>query len=132
MEWLYLFVAIGLEIAATSCTKLARGFTRPLPSAGVIIFYTLSLGIFTLTVKKIEVSTAYAIWSGVGTSAIAVMGAPRKRDESAGAAIFVSDRRNSRARRAQNIRTGAQGQLPPTRLARDSYRAQAPSRLRAS
>jgi small multidrug resistance pump len=74
MEWLYLFLAIALEIAATSCTKLARGFTRPLPSVGVVVFYTLSLGIFTLTVKKIEVGTAYAVWSGVGTAAIAVIG----------------------------------------------------------
>jgi small multidrug resistance pump len=74
MEWLYLFLAIALEIAATSCTKLARGFTKPLPSLGVVVFYTLSLAIFTLTVKKIEVGTAYAVWSGVGTAAIAVIG----------------------------------------------------------
>jgi small multidrug resistance pump len=74
MHWLYLWLAIFLEILGTVCTRLADGFTRPLPSAGVVVFYVLSLGIFTLTVKKIDVGVAYAIWSGVGTAAIAIIG----------------------------------------------------------
>lgn len=74
MEWFWLMVAIGLEIAGTSCTKLAEGFTKPLPSFGVLFFYVASLAIFTLTVKKIDVGTAYAVWSGVGTAAIAIIG----------------------------------------------------------
>ena len=74
MHWVYLFVAIALEIIATVCTKLAEGFTKPLPSIGMVVGYTLSLGLFTLTVKKIEVGAAHAIWSGVGTAAVAGIG----------------------------------------------------------
>lgn len=74
MEWFYLMVAIALEIAGTACTKLADGFKKPLPSLGVLAFYAASLAIFTLTVKKIDVGTAYAVWSGVGTAAIAIIG----------------------------------------------------------
>jgi small multidrug resistance pump len=74
MEWFYLMVAIALEIAGTACTKLADGFRKPLPSFGVLFFYVTSLAIFTLTVKKIDVGTAYAVWSGVGTAAIAIIG----------------------------------------------------------
>jgi len=74
MYWALLFVAILLEIAGTVCTKLADGFSRLLPSIGIMVFYLLSLALFTLTVKKIDVAVGYAIWSGVGTAAIAVIG----------------------------------------------------------
>src|SRR5437588_5647558 len=74
MYWALLFIAIALEIAGTVCTKLAGGFSRLLPSIGIVVFYVLSLGLFTLTLKKIDVGVAYAIWSGIGTAAIAVIG----------------------------------------------------------
>lgn len=74
MHWVYLFVAIFLEILGTVCTKLSDGFKNPLPSIGVAVFYIASLAIFTFTVKKIDVGVAYAIWSGVGTAAIALIG----------------------------------------------------------
>jgi small multidrug resistance pump len=38
------------------------------------VFYGLSLGGLTLALKKIDVSFAYAVWSGLGTALIAVIG----------------------------------------------------------
>ncbi|PYI54591.1 DMT family transporter [Paenibacillus flagellatus] len=73
--WLYLAAAIVLEVAGTTSMKLAQGFTRPLPSALMIVFYLTSFSSLTMALKKIEVSTAYAIWSGVGIAAISVIGA---------------------------------------------------------
>ena len=75
MSWLYLTVAILLEVSGTTCMKLADGFTKPIPSVLVFVFYGLSFTFLTLALKQLEVSVTYAIWSGVGTAVIAVIGA---------------------------------------------------------
>jgi len=38
------------------------------------VFYAASFVALTLALKKIEVSVAYAVWSGVGTALIAAIG----------------------------------------------------------
>lgn len=73
-SWLYLFGAIGLEVAGTTAMKLSQGFTRWLPSVLIFLCYGLSFVGLTLALKRIEVSAAYAIWSGVGTVMIAGIG----------------------------------------------------------
>ncbi len=75
MSWVYLGAAILFEVCGTTCMKLADGFTKPLPSVFVFVFYGLSFWFLTLALKRLEISTTYAIWSGVGTAAIAVIGA---------------------------------------------------------
>jgi len=74
MTWLYLALAIVLEISGTTCMKLSEGFTRIVPSILLFVFYILSFGMLTLALKRIDVSVAYAIWSGVGTALIATIG----------------------------------------------------------
>jgi small multidrug resistance pump len=71
----YLILAILLEVSGTLCMKASDGFTRPLATAGMVLFYTLCFAALTLAVKRIDISVAYAIWSGVGTALIAVAGA---------------------------------------------------------
>ncbi len=80
-HWLFLAGAIALEIAGTTSMKLSLGFTRPLPSVLLFVFYLGSIVALTLALQKIEVSVAYAIWSGVGTAAIAVIGIAFFREE---------------------------------------------------
>jgi len=72
--WFVLAAAITLEIAGTTSMKLSQGFTRVLPSVLLYVFYTLSFALMTVAVKRIDVSVSYAIWSGVGTAAIALIG----------------------------------------------------------
>ena len=74
MNWLYLILAILLEVSGTTCMKLSQGFTKLVPSILLFVFYTLSLGMLTLALKRIDVSVAYAVWSGVGTALIATIG----------------------------------------------------------
>ena len=74
LYWLALAGAIVLEIAGTVSTKLSHGFTRTLPSVSLFVFYALSFGLMTIAVKKIDMSVSYAIWSGVGTATIALIG----------------------------------------------------------
>ena len=74
LHWLYLTGAIILEVAGTTSMKLSEGFTRTVPSILMFVFYILSLVCLTLALKKIDVGAAYAIWAGLGTALIAVIG----------------------------------------------------------
>ena len=63
LYWLCLAGAIVLEVAGTTSMKLSHGFTRPLPSVLLFVFYAVSLSLMTIAVKKIDMSVSYAIWS---------------------------------------------------------------------
>ena len=73
-HWLFLSGAILVEVAGTISMKLSEGFTRPIPSVLIFIFYIISFVALTFAIEKIEVSTAYTIWAGVGTALIAIIG----------------------------------------------------------
>jgi len=70
----YLMLAIVFEVAGTTSMKLSNGFTQFTPSIFIFVFYFLAFIFLTLSLKRLEVSTAYAIWSGVGTLLIAFIG----------------------------------------------------------
>lgn len=74
MSWLYLILAILLEVSGTTCLKLSQGFTKTLPSVLLFIFYGFSFTSFSLALKKIDISVAYAVWSGLGTTLITIVG----------------------------------------------------------
>lgn len=73
-EWFYLIIAILLEVAGTTSMKLSDGFSRLVPSVLIFVFYGLSFAGLTLALKRIDVSIAYAIWAGLGTALITVIG----------------------------------------------------------
>ena len=80
MHWVYLTLAIAFEVAGTTCMKLSAGFTKLVPSVLMWVFYGICFGCMTLALKKVDVSMAYAIWSGVGTALIATIGILYFRD----------------------------------------------------
>lgn len=74
MHWLNLMLAILLEVLGTISMKLSRGFTNFWPSVLLFIFYFFSFTFLTFALKKINVSVAYAIWSGLGMILITLIG----------------------------------------------------------
>lgn len=74
MSWVYLMIAILSEVVGTTNMKLSKGFTQTIPSILIFIFYGLSFTMLTLALRKIDLSIAYAIWSGLGTFIIVVIG----------------------------------------------------------
>ncbi len=74
LSWLYLAVAIVLEIAGTTSMKLSDGLTKLVPSILIFVFYGFSFLVFTIAIKKIDLSVAYAIWAGAGTALLALIG----------------------------------------------------------
>jgi len=74
MSWILLIGAICMEVLGTTCMKLSEGFTRWVPSVLIFVFYTLAFILMTFAIKKLDLSLTYAIWSGVGTFLIALIG----------------------------------------------------------
>ena len=74
MSWIILFFAIVFEVAGTLTLKFTEGMTRLWPTVLMFAFYLVSLFGLSMAVSRIPVGTAYAVWSGVGTLMVAVMG----------------------------------------------------------
>lgn len=74
MPWLMLAVAILFEIAGTTGLKLAGGLARPGWLAAAIALYAVAFVALAQALEAIPVGVAYAIWSGIGTAAIAAIG----------------------------------------------------------
>jgi small multidrug resistance pump len=74
MEWLFLALAIVFENSGTVFMKLSNGLTRLVPSILIWVCYIPSFLMLSLALRKIDVGIAYAIWSGVGTATIAIIG----------------------------------------------------------
>jgi len=74
MSWVFLIAAILLEVCGTTSMKVSDGFARALPSTLIFVFYGVSMVCLTLAVKSIDISIAYAVWSGLGTAVIAIIG----------------------------------------------------------
>lgn len=66
--------AIFFELIATSALKASDGFTRPLPASTTVAGYAASFYLLSLTLRRMEVSVVYAIWSGAGTALMALVG----------------------------------------------------------
>ncbi|MCM0755025.1 multidrug efflux SMR transporter [Desulfovibrio aminophilus] len=75
MGYLYLSMAIVAEVVGTSALKASQGFTMLCPGIVAIAAYGASLYLLSIVLKTIPVGVAYAIWSGVGISLIAIIGA---------------------------------------------------------
>jgi small multidrug resistance pump len=70
----YLATAIVLEICGTTSLKLSDGFTRMGPSGAVVVCYAASFALLSFALRGIDLSIAYAVWSGVGTAIVAAIG----------------------------------------------------------
>ena len=67
MNWLYLTIAGFFEIFWAVGLKFSHGFTKILPSIFTVIGMLASFYFLSLALKKLPLSIAYAIWTGIGT-----------------------------------------------------------------
>lgn len=70
-----LLAAIGVEVGATTILPKTRGFHDIPWSIVVLGGYALSIWLLAVVVRQMSVSVAYALWSGLGTASIALVGA---------------------------------------------------------
>ena len=71
--YVYLFGAIVLEVCGTMLLPFTENFTKPLPSVGLVVFYTASFYLMTFTLGQIPLGVVYATWSGLGVFTVAVL-----------------------------------------------------------
>ena len=72
--WIYLSFAIAAEVGATTCLKLSNGFENSWYAIPIFILYGISFWLLALAIKEIELGIAYAVWAGVGTAIVALIG----------------------------------------------------------
>lgn len=69
-----LFTAIGLEVAGTSALQMSQQFTRPWPTAAMVLCYLASFYCLSQVLRVFPVGLTYAIWSGLGIVLISAVG----------------------------------------------------------
>ncbi|MBD3920726.1 multidrug efflux SMR transporter [Paenibacillus sp. PR3] len=74
MAWLYLIVGGFLEIAWAFGLQESHGFTRVVPSVLTVAALIASFALFARAMRVIEIGTAYAIFTGIGTAGTAIVG----------------------------------------------------------
>lgn len=72
--WTYLILGIIAEVIGTFSMKLSQGFTQWVPTVFFVVFFAIALVLINLAMKTIDMSIAYAIWSGAGITILAVLG----------------------------------------------------------
>jgi len=54
------------EVIVTISLKFSEGFTKLIPSIIVVLGYGASFYLLSLSLKVMQIGTAYALWSGIG------------------------------------------------------------------
>lgn len=74
MSWILLLLAGLLEIVWAVGLKYTDGFTRFWPSTITVLAMLVSLALLGFAMKTLPVSTAYAVWMGIGVVGTAILG----------------------------------------------------------
>ena len=76
ITYLLLGAAIAAEVAGTLSLKHTRGFTEPVMSVVVVLCYVVAIFLLSLVLNRgMSVAVAYAVWSAIGITVVAVLGA---------------------------------------------------------
>ena len=69
-----LLAAIVIEVVATASLPKTDGFRDPGWTVAVVGGYAASIWLLSVVVRTLPVSIAYALWAGIGTALVAVVG----------------------------------------------------------
>jgi small multidrug resistance pump len=76
MKYLYLALAIVLEVTGSSFLQASKGFSKPIPTLIMAAAYISCFFFLSQALKTIPLGVAYAIWAGLGivlTAAVSVV-----------------------------------------------------------
>jgi quaternary ammonium compound-resistance protein SugE len=74
VAWLLVIVAGLFETGFAVLLKQSHGISRLWPTVGFAACALISFGLLTVALKKLEVGSAYAVWTGLGAAGTAVVG----------------------------------------------------------
>lgn len=72
--WISLVIAILFGVFGTISMKVSHGLKHLKPTICLAVFYLISFTAMTFALKYIQLSIVYAVWSGVGTVLVSVVG----------------------------------------------------------
>lgn len=72
--YLTLALAVLAETIGTTALQASQQFTRLWPSVLVVVAYSISFYLLSITLKVMPVGVVYALWSGLGIILIACIG----------------------------------------------------------
>lgn len=73
MKYLFLSLAIILEVIGSGFMKASDGFSKAIPTTITIVAYITCFFFFSQALKSIPLGIAYAIWGGLGIVLTAVI-----------------------------------------------------------
>jgi len=74
MAWMVLVLAGAFEVAWAVGLKYTEGFSRFWPSVGTVAAMIISVALLGMAVKTLPLSTAYAVWTGIGAVGAVILG----------------------------------------------------------
>lgn len=74
MAWTYLLLAGLMEIAWALALKQSQQFTQLTPTIIFAVTALASLILLGMALKEIPIGTAYAVWTGIGATGVAIAG----------------------------------------------------------
>ncbi|MFB9994803.1 DMT family transporter [Deinococcus oregonensis] len=72
--WTFLLLAILFEVIGSVGLKASKGFTVLGPSFFVVVGYAAAFFLLSLALRTLPLSAAYAVWAGLGTVLVAIVG----------------------------------------------------------
>ncbi|HWR16598.1 MAG TPA: multidrug efflux SMR transporter [Terriglobales bacterium] len=74
MAWVFLCLAIILDVTGTVFLKISDGLSRLVPTVMMLLCYGVSFIPLALAARELPVSLAYAVWSALGTALVFAIG----------------------------------------------------------
>ncbi len=69
-----LVLATFFEVAGTMLLPITKGFSKPLPTVALTVFYFCAFFCLSIVVTKLPLAVVYATWCGLGIFTIAILG----------------------------------------------------------
>src|SRR6056297_1927071 len=72
----YALLAAGIlsELIGTTALKLSDGFSKPLPTVGVLVGYGLAFYFVSLTLEELPLGLVYGTWAALGIVGVTAIG----------------------------------------------------------
>ena len=74
MHYVFLLIAVALEVSGTMLLPVSQNFTRLIPTLGLIGCYGASFYCLTFALNTLPIAVVYATWSGLGIFLITLFG----------------------------------------------------------
>ena len=88
MEWVYLYIAGGLEVVWSTCMKFSEGFTDLKYTILTVVGMIFSFLFLSQATKSLPLGTAYAVWTGIGALGAVIVGIVMFKEPVTAARIF--------------------------------------------